>query len=261
MKTVHRGKLLEHRAGIEAGEEHHPRPVGEHAVGRDEQTMGMEHRERVQQHVVGPEPPHLVQRGCVRREVALREQRTLRPAGRAARVEDRGELVGTALDVVEPIGLVCREIGQCPGTARVGGEDVITVLRAAPLRVAHDDRGLGVVEQIPHLGTGVRGVHGQEHRTGAQAREVQEDRQRRLVDLHRDAVAGTHALQRPSACAIRADARSASPYVNRSPSGISSNIAEGSGRRSSKSAFKVSGAIAPLSIGTLVGAVVACRAG
>ena len=62
----------------------------------DDEPMHVRERECVQQHVVRRETPERANRLQVARQVAVREHRALRLAGRAGGVEQQGEVVGRA---------------------------------------------------------------------------------------------------------------------------------------------------------------------
>ena len=134
MNTVQRGSCVEDGAGVEARQEHHRRAVRQHAVRRDEQTVGVEQRERVQEQVVGSEAPRCVQRDRVRRQVALREHRSLRPTRRAARIEDGGEIVGPR--VATSSNVVGLPHGERRRVCRAPLASAVTTCGARPARRA-----------------------------------------------------------------------------------------------------------------------------
>jgi hypothetical protein len=87
-------------------------------------------------------------------------------------------------------------VGEAAGTGRVERQERaharparerVEPGRAA--RVGHEQRRLGVGQHVADLARLVGRVHGQGHRTGAQAGEVEEERLGRLLDLERDPLA------------------------------------------------------------------------
>ena len=78
--------------GIELRQEQHRAAGREHGVDRDEQPVHVKDRQGVQQHVALRESPRLRERDCVRREIRARQHRALGAAGRAGRVQQRGEI-------------------------------------------------------------------------------------------------------------------------------------------------------------------------
>ena len=127
------------------------------------------------------------------------QHRALGAAGGARGVEQRREVVGRALDRREGfrrrVGRV-RQAALALGVerderrARLVGRGL---QRLAPGRVADEDRGLGVADEVLDLGRGVAGVERQEDAAGADRAEVEHDRLDRLLDLGGDPVAGLHA--------------------------------------------------------------------
>ena len=140
--------------------------------------------------------PGLAQRLGVRNEIAVGQHRALRAPGGAGGVEQGGEIVGVARDGLEGVGLAARRLGQaspaigverehaCPGR----GRDRLEALVAR--RVADEDGGLGVAEEVLDLGRRVAGVERQEDPARPHRGEVEHDRLDRLLDLGRDPVAG-----------------------------------------------------------------------
>ena len=98
----------DHRVGVEARLEDHRRAGEQRDIGGDEQAMGMEDGQRVDQHVVGGEAPELDERLGVGGEIVVGEHRALRAPGRARGVEDGGEIVARA-----------RTVGNSPRVAAI----------------------------------------------------------------------------------------------------------------------------------------------
>ena len=171
---------------VEPLRQQHAGAAGQRAVQCDEEAVRVVQRQHVQDGVRCGEAPGIDKRPCVVRQVAVGQQRTLGPPGRAGRVEQRGRVAGPAGDVL-PVR---------PGA----GLDVELA------HVAHDERRLGVGDHVADLVVGRTRVHRKVHRPGAQAGQVQRHRFRRLREQDGDPVAGTNAGrdQRGSHCG-RAD--------------------------------------------------------
>ena len=130
----------------------------------------------------------------------MRQHRAFRAAGRAGRVEDRGEIVARAGHVRELAGLRLGKIEQRTVRVRAqclhcrdaelmghGGEGTLF------LRRADDDARLGVPDEVFELGERVASVERQVRRASAKAGEIEHDGVGGFLDLHRHAVAGDHA--------------------------------------------------------------------
>ena len=190
---------LEDPVDVELRQEDHRRAGEQRDVGRDEEPVGVEDRQRMDQHVVGGVGPGLAQRLGVRDEVAVGQHRALGAAGGARGVEQRREIVGRALHRREGfrsrVGRV-RQAALALGVERdERGAGLVRsgLQRLAPARVADEDRRLGVADEVLDLGRGVAGVERQEDPAGAHRAEVEHDRLDRLLDLGGDPVAGLHA--------------------------------------------------------------------
>ncbi len=198
MNTVQRGSAARDRVDVEAGQEHHPGAGREHAVCSDEQAVGVEDRQGVQEHVAGPEAPRVGERRAVRREVALREHHALRRTGRAARVQHGGEVLGMLGDVVEGVRLVRRVVGEAPPPGGVHRERHRSGWRSAR-RVVDEHHRSRVADDVSHLGVGRRRVDRDQRGAGAEARPVDEEERWALVDLDGHPVARGHAEVRERA--------------------------------------------------------------
>ena len=188
-------------------------PESERAVARDEESMHMIDRQRVQQHVAAREAPVIDQRQRVAREIAMRQHRAFGAAGRARRVEDRRQVVrqrrrryrsprprrkrGRAGCRFSPARREHRRLGRSATNRR------------RVLGRADDHARFGVAEEISEFALLVAGVQRQIDKTCAQACEIQRKCLPALLDLHCDAIAG-HAARAASACAMRADVASSS---------------------------------------------------
>ena len=179
--------------GVELGQEQHRGAGEEHRVGRHEEAVGVIDRQGVEKHVAGPEAPGIDEREGVRDEVRVGEHRALRAAGRAGRIEDRGEIVGASLNPRKIRRLSLGKLDQRTPPGRVERFDRRALGECrdtgSPRRVADDQPRFGVADEIGKLGKRVGGVEGQIDRPGAQAGEIEDERLGGLLGLDGDAVA------------------------------------------------------------------------
>ena len=153
--------------GVEPRAEDHRRAVEERRVARHEQPVGVEDGEHVQERVAFAESPGLVQHLRVREQVGVREHRTLRLAGGARGVEQRGEVAGPALDGVEPVGHRAARLDQGAVVVRAEGERLAGAVpfaqpgdRVQRFRSRHHQSGLGIAEEVVQLRSGYAGLSG-----------------------------------------------------------------------------------------------------
>ena len=190
---------LEDPVDVELRQEDHRRAGEERDVGRDEEAVGVEDRQSMDQHVIGGVGPSFAQRERVRDEVAVGQHRALGASGGARGVEQRGEIVGRALHRREVFRCRLCRVRQGPLALRVERDERRARLggrlqqRLAPGRVADEDGGLGVADEVLDLCRGVAGVERQEGAARPHRAEIEDDRFDRLLDLGGDAVAGLHA--------------------------------------------------------------------
>ena len=185
------------RVGVEARLKDHRRAGDQRDIDGDEQAVGMEDRQRVDEDVVGAEAPQLGQRPRVGGEIVVGQHRALRAPGGARGVEDGGEIVGAARDrrrFVRRGGDLVRRSrrrassrGCRPPRARAWRRARASDVER--LRAADRQRRRGVGEKIFELGERIGGVERQQRRPRLEAGERQRDAIRRFVDLRRDAVA------------------------------------------------------------------------
>lgn len=188
------GQLGDDALGVELREPQHLAAVEQCTVQRDEEAVHVEDRQRVNEHVARRPAPVVLEHLGVRQQVAVREHRALAASGGAARVEDRGEVVGRLFRGRVLVAALRRHFEQRAGAVVVQREHVPRARRIGdgpdPRCIAagaHHDRGLGVADEVFDLGALVGGVERQEHIARAQRREVQQHRLDGFFDLHRDA--------------------------------------------------------------------------
>ena len=170
----------------------------------------MEHRQRVNEHVVRSEAPEIDQRLGVGAEILVGEHRPFRAPGRAGGIENRGEIVGRAGNRRQ---LPRRRVDAGGERAVAGDAEALHRLEAQSGaqrpnrlqrgRAADRQRRPGVGEEIFQLGQRVGGIERQQRRAGAKTGEAEHDSVRRLVDLRRHPVARLDAeidqrLRRPA---------------------------------------------------------------
>ena len=190
---------LEDPVDVELRQEDH-RGVGEERdVGRDEEAVGVEDRQRVDQHVVRGEAPGVDQGPGVRDEVSVGQHRALGAAGGARGVEQRGQVVGRTLHRRESLRGRVGRLGQAALALGVERDERRARLprrrlqSLAPARVADEQRRLGVADEVFDLGRGVAGVERQEDAARADGGEIEDDGLDRFLDLRGHPVPGLHA--------------------------------------------------------------------
>ncbi len=121
------------------------------------------------------------------------QHRPLAAPGRAARVEDRRQVVAAPRGRPMRVAEVAGALEQAAAAIVAQGEDVRRPGGERELRRpgeilgrADEDGRLGVAEEVADLVALVGGVERQVDVAGAQHRQVEEQRLDRLVDLHRD---------------------------------------------------------------------------
>ena len=162
-------------------------------VQRHEEPVRVIERQRVDQHVVRPEPPEPVQRRRVRPEIVAREHRPLRPPRGPRGIEDRRQ--------VAPLrAATCRSDGSRAACATSVPSPVAPEREQPPPprhqrrdrvmggRVAHHHLRLGVAEEIRQLRRRVPAVQRHIDRPHLQHRQIEADVADRLLHLHRHPV-------------------------------------------------------------------------
>ena len=200
--THHRGDFRKRRQNpveVEPVEEDHCPAGKQERVYRDEQAMGMKYRQRVKQDVVGREAPDIDQRQRVGAQILMGDHRAFRAPGRAGGIKDGGKVAALASDG----GKLC------------GGGSGLSLQRAFPLcadgldgsigsfergrpsvpsaRIADENAGLRILEEIVDLGGRVGGVERQVDRAEPQTGEVGPDASEMFSRLHGNPVALPHA--------------------------------------------------------------------
>ncbi len=168
------GQQADHLVVVEPRQPDHRPAVQQDAVQGDEQPVHVEDGQGMQQHVPRPEPPGLVQRQGVGRQIAVAEHGALGPAGGAAGVDDGRQVAGG--------GLVHALQRRQPGRLPRQGD-----------RVRDEQLRLGVVQEVADLSLGVGGVEGQEDAADLQGRQVEHQGFRGLGRLRRHPVPHLHA--------------------------------------------------------------------
>ena len=191
----------DHRVGIEAVLIDHRRPRQQRDIDRDEEPVGMEHRQRVNEPIGGGEPPAIDKRqarsttdsrGSASRPSNGRSCPTCRgsppdrrwPAGPSRNRRANWRSARRTFRHARRRGSRPRDRPSLCASARIGGERIGSAQR---------QRRLGVGKEIFELGERIGGVQRQQRRAGAKARERDHDHIGRFVDLRRDPVAGLDA--------------------------------------------------------------------
>ena len=185
---------------IELWQEEHAAARQQQRVRRHEKPVRMVDRQGVDEHVVRREAPVIDERFGVGIEIVVAEHGALGAPRRARRVEDGGEIVGAPVDIGERGRRGRALFGEGAVVVRAERLDrAHTGLlshgqqRVAPRGIAHEDRGAGVRQEVGNLVRRIGRVQRQEHRTGAHAGEIEEQRLGRFLHLHGDAVSRRHA--------------------------------------------------------------------
>ena len=97
---------------VERRQEDHRAAGKQDHIGRDEQAVGVEDRQGVQQHVVAREAPGFDQCFGVRQQIVVGQHGALRAPRRAGRVEQCREIIGAAGRRRIAAGLVARAVGK-----------------------------------------------------------------------------------------------------------------------------------------------------
>ena len=126
----------------------------------------------------------------------MRQHRALAAPGRAAGVDDRREVVGLLDGDLMPVALSGRPLQQAAAAVVVKGEHMrhratgaLRAISADPADVAartHDERRLGIADEVLDLAALVGGIERQVDEAGAQHRQVQHQGLDRLLGLHGD---------------------------------------------------------------------------
>ena len=212
---------LVQQAGVERGHAHHHRGPGQQgkhllrveflqkqqpaarkqgAVPGNEQSMRMEQRQRVQQHVVAAETPELGQRQAVAQQTGMGQHGALGATGGARGIDDEGHVLARhlrrgerlRLRLGQPVQRSAALLGQRHHMGHAMGPRQLAAGREVR-RLADENPGLGVGQEIRELVGSIGGVQRQVDGAHAQRCEVKAIVARRLVDLHRHPVAGANA--------------------------------------------------------------------
>ena len=130
----------------------------------------------------------------------MAEHGALGAARGAGRVEDRGQIVRPARDVLKNLWRGAGSLQQRAVFAHAQSLDVRDpgdggdgLQLFAILRLAHEDARSRIAQKIFDFGGRIGRVQRQKHSPCAQARQIEQDRVGRFIDLHRHAVASDHA--------------------------------------------------------------------
>ena len=187
------------RIQVEARHELHRSTGYEADVHRDEQAVGVEDRQGMDQHVSGGEAPEVGQGACVRQQIVVRQHRPFRSARGAGGVQDRGKVASLAVDRLEGSGLTGGRLGEAPASVRVQGAQgraVRTgdrVQRRLRIGTADQQLRLRIADEIGDFIRRVCRVERQQDGAGHHAGGIQHQHLRRLGGLHRHAVSLAHA--------------------------------------------------------------------
>ena len=196
------GQLLDQRVQVEALQQDHRGAGGQHRVGGHEQPVGVEDRQRVQQHVRGAEAPAFRQGLGVGEQVVLGQHGAFRPPGGAGGIQQGGQVVSAARRRGKVGGHGPGALSKASGAVGVEGLQMRAVAageggeRRLGGGVADQGGGGAVLDEIAGLVRRVGGVQRQEDDARLHARRIQRQRLGRLAHLRGEAVAGPDAEAR-----------------------------------------------------------------
>jgi hypothetical protein len=161
----------------------------------------MKNRQRVDQHIAplrwAAPAPVVFEDPRIAKHVAMRQHRSFGAPGGTTGVNDDCHLIGVAGHWrVRVAAMRCalqqaaRAIvvqGEYPGRSRLKGQFADP---AKVLRTAHDHGGLGVADEVGHLGALVGGIEWHINQAGAQHCEIKHQRFNRLFNLNQNACIG-----------------------------------------------------------------------
>ena len=187
-------QLPQHRFRLEPGEKADGAAGREQDVDGGQQPMGVIGRQRVHQHVLAAQAPHLHQRPGAGGQVAVGDQRALGPSGGAGGVEESGRRVVRQLCRGRALPGCARQLGK---GALVAAESLHpkTMLGGRGLErcrvtgITDEQAGARVRQQRLHLARRVGGVHGVQDGSGPETGMGEEHGLDAFPDPHRDPVA------------------------------------------------------------------------
>ena len=154
--------------------------------------MGVKHRQRVQEYVVTTESPRRAEFGRVDADVRMRQRDPFRLSGRAGGIQQRREIVAIAVQYGMPAGGLSIGVAERAAAVAAQRQDIPYAECRADVRgvrgivrITHDQCRFGVREEILEFAARVRGVQRVEHKTTAQAPEVQQNIVDGLAGLYR----------------------------------------------------------------------------
>ena len=194
----HRGGLrhpFDQLVDVELRQEDHRTARKQHDVRGHEKPVGVEDRQRVQQHVILGEAPMFGQRLGVRQQIVLRQHGAFGAPRGARGVEEGRKILTVAVDGLEAVGLAGGGVAEAARAIRVERQKLRAESlgdRAQPglaLGPADHQRRAAVLDEIGQLVDGVAGVERQKDHPGLHAGGIERQRLGRLVDLRRQPVA------------------------------------------------------------------------
>ena len=162
--------------------------------------MGMEDRQRVQQHVIPREAPIAGQDLCIGQEVLLGQHGALGAPGGTRGIEQRREIIGPPLGIGEFRLLAAGALDEASATPGVEGLQGSAARpgdgldRLVPRGIDDHQGRLGIRDEIVELGDGIGRVERQEDHPRPCRREIEDDRLGTLLDLDGQPVARLQAV-------------------------------------------------------------------
>ena len=185
-----------HGLWVVFGKPDHGTAIEQCTMNRHKQTVHMEDRQSVNQHIAFlPAPVHL-EHGRIGQQIAMAEHGPLAAPGGAAGVENGRQIVCTALHrlmIVRVVGGAVQQRSRAICAQRVDMAHAVVESNlghpAKALGRTHDHSRLGIAHKVLNLSALVGGVEWQENMTSAQRGQIQHHGLDRLFHLHRNAAA------------------------------------------------------------------------
>ena len=187
-------QVREHLIEIEFRQKNKRRCGGQRDIDRHEQSMRVENRQHMQQHVLVAELPKFLQRHRIGCEIAMAEHRAFGAARRPRSVKNGGEIIFRHFLIRKIRRQILRVLGQGTGFAILAQGEDRPLRKHRPrhrffFRRTDEQRRISVVQQICQFIGGIGGI--ERHIDGAkpEAGEIEKYRFRAFLGLNGHAIA------------------------------------------------------------------------
>ena len=185
-----------HKFGIKLGKPNHFAAIDEGAVNGHKQTVHMENRQCVNEHIAFFPAPIRLEGLRIAQHVAMREHGALASASGATGVQNSGQIVLVFNSNSVLIFLLCSTFKQSARSVVIQGEHMLRASFecnfAYPAKVGtrtNHHRRFCVANEVLNLGTLIGCVQWQEHIACSQGGQIQHQGFHRLFHLYRNAAA------------------------------------------------------------------------